>query len=121
VVTSKPRYYYVDWVRTIAIHYVNWIHCNSIADEIVISQIRAGDIEFSDEDFRHHTDRRAGQVRIMVQFGIPAFFYMSGFAATFYDTKKNSFCHYLKGRILRLLVPFILGLIFLLPPRMYLG
>ena len=33
---QKPRYYYIDWVRTIAIHYVVWIHCNSIADEIVI-------------------------------------------------------------------------------------
>jgi hypothetical protein len=43
-------------------------------------------VEWTDDDFAHHTSRRAGQVRVMVQFGIPAFFYMSGFAATFFNT-----------------------------------
>lgn len=57
----------------------------------------------------------------MVQFGIPAFFYMSGFAATFYDTSKKSFCHYFKERLLRLMLPFVLACIFLLTPRMYLA
>ena len=57
----------------------------------------------------------------MVQFGIPAFFYMSGFAATFFNTSKKSFCTYFKERFLRLIVPFILGCIFLLTPRMYLS
>jgi fucose 4-O-acetylase-like acetyltransferase len=118
---QKPRYYYIDWVRTIAIHYVAWIHCNSIADEVMINHLRNETIEMTEDDFWHYTSRRAGQVRVMVQFGIPAFFYMSGFASTFFNTSKKSFCTYFKERFLRLLVPFILACIFLLTPRMYLS
>ena len=54
---AKPRYYYVDWVRTIAIHFVVWIHCNSVGDEIKIKQSRENpdwDRE-NDIDFQYYT------------------------------------------------------------------
>lgn len=60
-------------------------------------------------------------VRVMIQFGIPAFFYMSGFAATFFDTSKKNFITYFKERFVRLILPFIFGCVFLLTPRMYLS
>ena len=56
----------------------------------------------------------------MVQIGIPLFFYISGFANSFYDHRKG-FCLYLKKKTLRLLVPFILAIFLILIPRFYIG
>ena len=98
---EKPRYYYVDWVRTIAVHYVVWIHCNCIAAEINLYNINNNpDIDTESETvieaFNKEAFLFAGMIRVMCQFGIPAFFYMSGFAATFFNTEKHGFMKYLK-------------------------
>ena len=105
------RFKWVIWVRFF----------NGVASEIDNTNYNTGVLDMSLEDWRHQTSRTDGNTKVMVQFGIPAVFYMSGFATTFWKTEKYTFCTYFKQRFIRLMVPFILGLIILLPPRMYLS
>jgi len=49
------------------------------------------------------------------------FFYISGIGATFFDTEKNHFGIFVGGKVLRLLVPFIVAIFVFLIPRLYFG
>ena len=77
--------------------------------------------KIADDEFEVHSSKVNGQVRVLVQFGIPAFFYMSGIASTFFNTERNGFWQYMKARFVRLIIPFIVSCILLLTPRMYLS
>jgi glucans biosynthesis protein C len=57
--------------------------------------------------------------RSLTQVGIPVFFYISGFSTTYYNTEKKSFCLFFKQRLLRLIIPYILGVLIILIPRLY--
>jgi fucose 4-O-acetylase-like acetyltransferase len=117
----RARFYYIDWARTISVHFVIWFHCSSMASEVYDFQMKKGVRIMSDEDFAHHSSRVLGQMRVLAMYGIPAFFYISGFSTTFFNTEKKGFCEFFKARFMKLLLPFILGLIFLLTPRMYMS
>ena len=75
-----------------------------------------GKIEYQTE----MDEKREGIIRTLVQAGIPAFFYISGIASTFFKTEKYNFCIFLKQKFMRLLLPFIVGMIFFLVPRYWL-
>lgn len=49
------------------------------------------------------------------------FFYISGMAATFYNTEGKGFAMFLGEKSLRLLVPFALAIFVFLIPRLYFG
>jgi len=49
------------------------------------------------------------------------FFYISGIGATFFYTEKNHFGIFVGGKILRLLVPFVVAIFVFLIPRLYFG
>jgi hypothetical protein len=49
------------------------------------------------------------------------FFYISGIGSTFFDTEKNNYGIFVGGKVLRLLVPFILAIFVFLIPRLYFG
>jgi len=49
------------------------------------------------------------------------FFYISGIGATFFDTEKNHFGIFVGGKVLRLLVPFVIAIFVFLIPRLYFG
>jgi len=49
------------------------------------------------------------------------FFYISGIGATFFDTEKNHFGVFVGGKVLRLLVPFVVAIFVFLIPRLYFG
>ena len=49
------------------------------------------------------------------------FFYISGIGTSFYNTEKKGFFIFLKAKILRLLIPFILAIFVFLVPRLYFG
>ena len=109
---EKVRIYYVDWIRTVSIYFVVYVHCINIAKEMNADR---GDTEYQIEI----TEKSDGIIRTMVQIGIPAFFYISGIATTFYDADKKGFCPYIKGKFLRLVIPFIFAVIVFLIPRLY--
>jgi len=56
-----------------------------------------------------------------VQIGIPMFFYISGIGATFFNTEKNNYGIFVGGKVLRLLVPFVIAIFVFLIPRLYFG
>lgn len=49
------------------------------------------------------------------------FFYISGIGASFYDTEKNNYFVFIGGKILRILVPFVIAIFVFLIPRLYFG
>lgn len=65
--------------------------------------------------------KKDGIVKSLVQIGIPMFFYISGMAATFYNTEGRGFGLFLGDKVLRLLVPFALAIFVFLIPRLYFG
>ena len=49
------------------------------------------------------------------------FFYISGIGSTFFNTEKNHYGIFVGGKVLRLLVPFVIGIFVFLIPRLYFG
>jgi hypothetical protein len=49
------------------------------------------------------------------------FFYISGMASTFFNTEGKGFGIYFTDKVLRLAVPFVVGIFVFLVPRLYFG
>ena len=58
--------------------------------------------------------------RTLLQFGIPIFFYISGQACSFNQLETKGFCNFLLSNVVRLMLPFLVGLIVFLVPMHYL-
>lgn len=58
--------------------------------------------------------------RTLMQFGIPIFFYISGQASSFYNTEKHGFAKFFRSKVLRLFLPFFVGLFIFVTPTHYL-
>ena len=100
------RIYYIDWLRIIAIAGVFVFH----------------NAHFFDPIYWHvKNPQQNEQVLLFLGFMnlwiMPLFFFLSGGSALF--GLKKPFHRYLKGKTLRLLVPFIIGVLFLIPPQKY--
>lgn len=52
--------------------------------------------------------------------GIPMFFYISGFAVTFFNTEKKTFKQYFCDKFKRLIIPLVIVTFVFLIPRNYL-
>jgi len=66
-------------------------------------------------------EKKDGIIKSLVQIGIPMFFYISGIGSTFFNTEKHHYGIFVGGKVLRLLVPFVLGIFVFLIPRLYFG
>lgn len=66
-------------------------------------------------------EKKDGIIKSLVQIGIPMFFYISGIGSTFFNTEKNHYGIFVGGKVLRLLVPFVVGIFVFLIPRLYFG
>ena len=66
-------------------------------------------------------EKKDGIIKCLVQIGIPMFFYISGIGSTFFDTEKNHYGIFVGGKVLRLLIPFIVAIFVFLIPRLYFG
>lgn len=62
-----------------------------------------------------------GIIKSLVQIGIPMFFYISGIGASFFDTEKNHYGVFIGGKIMRILIPFVIAIFVFLIPRLYFG
>jgi fucose 4-O-acetylase-like acetyltransferase len=49
------------------------------------------------------------------------FFYISGMAATYFNTEGKGFARFLFDKIMRLLLPFVIAIFIFLIPRLYFG
>ncbi len=105
---AKPRQYTIDWLRVIAIFLV-----------FVYHSLRP----FGSEDFHVMNNRAYPAIdaitAILPIFGMPLVFLISG-AGAFYALGKRSGGRYLWDRVLRLLVPFVVGMATYIPFLVYL-
>ncbi|SPR01495.1 unnamed protein product (mitochondrion) [Plasmodiophora brassicae] len=101
------RVVFIDWMRTIAIYLVVLVHT-------VVSLRRVTGPET--DDLREKIN---ATIRGLLQFGMPLFFYFSGRAATV--TAQRGFLHFASSKFMRLIVPLLLGMVFLVLPTSYIG
>ena len=82
---KKPRDLYIDWLRTIAVQYVVFLHCIFTTDLLTMESQ-------NNELFKQ---KKNGFFRYLIQFGIPSFFFISGIGASHFKTEnKGSFCKF---------------------------
>jgi len=117
--SAKPRFYHVDWLRTIAVHMVAYIHSVSTAEEL--RNFNFPNLETDDpKAYAISAERIDGARRVILQMGIPLFFYISGFSITFFNTEKKSFTRYFCDKVKRLIIPLIIVFFIFMIPRNYL-
>jgi hypothetical protein len=66
-------------------------------------------------------EKAQGYQKILLQLGIPFFFYISGVGVQFYNTQKKGFLIFAKNKLSRLLLPLLYAIPFFLIPRLYLA
>jgi hypothetical protein len=104
--------FYADWVRAMAIILVIFVHC-------LVNSFDASGLEPADNPTIQ--EKKDGIIKALVQIGIPMFFYISGIGATFFNTETNNYAVFVGGKVLRLLVPFVIAIFVFLIPRLYFG
>lgn len=102
----------LDWLRVLAVLLLVPFHSALIfiLDPQVVMYVKDG----VNSSF---LNRFAGWIH---QFHMPLLFYVSG-AATYFSLKKRKGGQYIKERFLKLLIPAISGLIFIIPPITYIA
>ncbi len=109
--TASPasnRLFYLDWLRVIAIIGVFFFHNARFYDE------------FSDWHIKNATTNMGATVFVafMSPWMMPLFFLIAG-AGTYYALRNRTAWQYAGERVLRLLVPFIFGMLVIVVPQAY--
>jgi glucan biosynthesis protein C len=100
------RKHYIDWLRNLGILYLFPFHTARLFDSMEPNYIKGETSLLCD---------------LLIQASMwfmPLLFLISGMS-TYYSLKKRSNRQYIRERISRLLVPFIFGLLFIVPPQAY--
>lgn len=97
---------YIDWLRNISILYLFPYHTAKVFDALNSFYVK-GVINSPSTSLIH----------ISFWF-MPLMFLLAGFSS-FYGLKKRSGAVYVKERFLRLFIPFIFGIIIIVPPQAY--
>lgn len=100
------RIYYIDWLRILAIITVFFFHTS----------------HFFDPMYWHvKNPQQSESVLIFLGFVnlwiMPLFFFLSGASGVF--SARKPFLSFLKSKTLRLLVPYLMGILLLIPPQKY--
>lgn len=111
-VSTAGRRYDLDWLRILAVLLLVPFHSALIFVLNPDSIMYVKDITNS-----ILLDRLAGWVH---QFHMPLLFFISG-ASSWYALQKRSSLKFVSDRLMRLLLPAVAGIIFLIPPMTYLG
>lgn len=106
------RLYNLDWIKALAIYLVLFVHCIGVASD-------CHKHESSPLNDRLN-EKKDGVLRALIQIGIPCFFYISGSSVALFKTERKSFMVYLLSKLKRLVLPFIVTLLFVLIPTHYL-
>ena len=106
--TSTERHHYLDWLRVIGVLIVFCFHTSMI----FVSwnwHINNSESSFIMDTF----------VRFVHLWIMPMFFVLAG-ASAIYSLRKRTSGEYISERFKRLLIPIIGGVLFLIPPQIYL-
>ena len=109
--TKPQRLYYVDWLRLVAVFLLLFFHTARIFDPM--------------ENFYVQNDHLSSVLyyTFIASIGpwqMSLFFLLAG-ASTYYALRKRSGGEYSRERFKRLLIPFVFGVLVLIPPQSYLG
>jgi peptidoglycan/LPS O-acetylase OafA/YrhL len=107
----KPeRRYDIDWLRVLAVLLLFYVH--------------PARIFYVWDDWYVKNDQLSlflSRIAVFINhWHMPLFFILAG-AATWFSLRRRSGGQYVKERFLRLLVPFIFGLLIIVPPQIYIG
>jgi peptidoglycan/LPS O-acetylase OafA/YrhL len=105
---KSPRLHYLDWLMVIAILGVFLFHATHPFDEL-------GGWIIKDTDTTWALNFFGG---FFYPWGMPFFFMMAG-AASWFSLRRRSAGRYVRERVMRLLIPFIVGSIVLTPIQAY--
>jgi glucan biosynthesis protein C len=107
---TSQRRWDIDWLRTLAVLLLFPFHTARIFDIW--------------EEFYVKSEQTSKALSYIIAYlgpwHMPLFFLLAG-ASTWFALRKRSGAVYTKERIKRLLVPFIFGVLVLIPPQSYLG
>jgi hypothetical protein len=109
-VLGQERRWDIDWLRISAVLLLFAFHTARIFDnsgEFYVKNSQLG-------------DGASYLVAYLSPWGMPLFFVLAG-ASTFYALRVRSAGRYGRERATRLLIPFIFGLLVLIPPQSYIG
>jgi peptidoglycan/LPS O-acetylase OafA/YrhL len=109
--TKPQRLHYIDWLRLIAVFLLFFFHTARIFDPM--------------ENFYVQNDQLSSTLYYMFIASIgpwqmSLFFLLAG-ASTYYALRKRSSGEYTRERFKRLFIPFVFGVLVLIPPQSYLG
>lgn len=108
-VHPASRWYYLDWLRVLAILTVFLYHVAILFDYGESTMIRNPQLDWG----------LSILARILELWGMPLFFVVAA-VATFFSLTSRDNWHFLAERFKRLIIPFLLGIFLLGPPFMYL-
>ncbi|UCE74055.1 MAG: acyltransferase family protein, partial [Methanomassiliicoccales archaeon] len=104
---KHERCYYVDWLRVMAMFMIFVFHCSRFFDHIEW-HVKNAEASIGFSLFTGFTH----------QWIIPFFFLLSGAASRFFLNVRTPW-QYVGARFKRLLVPYLFGILFLIPPQKY--
>lgn len=105
--TILPRRWDIDWLRVLATLAVFLFHCARFFNDEGW-HVKNNQLDFGMSIF----------VNIVSQWLMPLFFILSG-ASAYYALNTRRSGAYVRERIARLLTPLIFGILFLIPPQVY--
>jgi len=105
--TKKARLYYLDWLRVLAVLGVFFVHC-SVIFSFLPWQIKNAENSLVPTIF----------VAFLILWGMPLFFLLAGASASF-GLRSRTGGQFLAERFIRLVIPFVVGFIFLSPLLAY--
>jgi hypothetical protein len=106
-ITSVSRRHDIDWVRVFATLTVFLFHCARFFDE------QPWHVKNS-----HLSYGMTVLVAILSQWIMPLFFVLSAYSV-YYALGRRNFYQFVSDRVRRLLVPFVFGILVLVPPQVY--
>jgi peptidoglycan/LPS O-acetylase OafA/YrhL len=111
-ISSKPeRLYHIDWLRLMAVFLLLFFHTARIFDpweNFYVQNAQLSPLLF--DIF----------IWSLSPWQMSLFFLLAG-ASTYYSLQRRGGGQYVKERFKRLLVPFVFGVLILIPPQSYLG
>jgi glucans biosynthesis protein C len=107
---NPERRYDLDWLRVLAVLLLIYFHTSAIFYRGELGEFYVTNSEMSPA---------IGIFILFVhQWHMPLFFFLSG-AATWFSLEARTAEQYIKERFQRLLIPFLLGTLMLVPPQVY--
>ena len=108
IIGTRPRLYYLDWLRVFAIGVVFFFHTNMFFTDYNF-HLKNAETSLSSTIF----------MSFLSQWMMPLFFFIAG-AAVYYALQVRNAHAFIRERGLRLIVPLAFGMFVIAPPQVYL-